>query len=126
MNQFINCSICQDKKNFRLKVQDAQRILYRLKEISRIVPYEFQLSQEDIYDSKNINYQSHIHFMCGYCHETNMQELYYLEKQILMESYRLYAYTKQDSTDLKDKEKIEDYCQQLLSGFYPNIATLFC
>jgi len=47
MYSLMHCEICQDKKKFRIKINDAQRILYRLKELSNLLPHDFKLSKED-------------------------------------------------------------------------------
>jgi hypothetical protein len=125
MYHFIHCDICQDKKKFRLKVQDAQRILYRLRELSSLIPRDFELSNEDEFKARGIQYKSYPHFMCGHCPKVNIHELHNLEEQILLEAYRLFAFAKQDTTAKNIRGKIKGDCQRLLSGFYPNIAALF-
>lgn len=125
MHPFMHCQICQDKKRFTLKVHDAQRILYRLRELKHLIPREFELSKEDKFKAKRIHYESHPHFMCGHCPKVNLHELHRIEEQILMEAYRLYAFAKQDTTEKNIKGQIKGDCQRLLSGFYPNIAVLF-
>lgn len=125
MYPFMHCEICQDKKKFNLKVHDAQRILYRLKQLSSIIPKDFELSNEDKFKPRSIQYQSYPHFMCGHCPKVNINELHKLEEQILSEAYRLFAFAKQDITEENIRGKIKGDCQRLLSGFYPSIANLF-
>lgn len=125
MFPFVHCNICQDKKRFRLKLQDAQRILYRLRELSHLIPCDFELSKEDEFKARGIQYESHPHFMCGHCSKVNLRELHNLEEQVLLEAYRLFAFAKQDATEKNIRGKIKGDCQRLLSGYYPNIAVLF-
>lgn len=125
MYSLMYCEICQDKKKFRTKINDAQRILYRLKELSNLLPRDFKLSKEDEFKAKSIQYKSYLHFMCGNCPKVNLNGLHRLEEQILSEAYRLFAFAKQDITEKNIRGKIKDDCQRLLSGFYPIIANLF-
>lgn len=125
MYSLMHCEICQDKKKFRIKINDARRILYRLKELSNLLPRDFKLSKEDEFKAKSIQYKSCPHFMCGNCPKVNLNELHRLEEQILLEAYRLFAFAKQDTTDEEIRGRIKGNGQRLLSGFYPNIAALF-
>lgn len=124
MHPFMHCHICRDKKTFDSKMQDARRILYRLKELRYLVPRDFELSKEDRFQARRIHYESHLHFMCGHCPKANLHELHRIEEELLIEAYRLYAFAK-DTEEKNIKGKIKSDCQRLLSGFYPNIATLF-
>lgn len=120
----MNCHFCRDKKKFNSKLQNAERILKHLQELSRLIPKDFTISEKEIQEKYKINYRSHIRFTCSHCKIVNTNRLYFIERKILEESYKLYIYAKH-ITDKRIIGQIRGRGRQLLSGHYPNIAALF-
>lgn len=126
MVPFMHCHVCRDIKKYHVVKNDADRILYRLKElIQKTVPKDFEITKEEEFEARRIHYRSHLHFMCGSCHKADMFNLHRTEDKIMKEAYCLYAYVKRGQPEKQVKGKILLQARQLLSGHYPNIAALF-
>ncbi len=116
------CTVCNDLKHFKVKLNDAKRILAN---IERILPS----TSVDTRDIKCRNLRNlfeekkHAHFMCGHCMKADRQELSMVEDKITEAVIEFVACAiKNADEDYNHYERMYYDILRNLRGNYPKMA----
>lgn len=120
-NQFGHCMICRDKNKFRMKVDDAKRITYRLELIvSKYKNFNIEVEERDC--SKLQGYLPNFRTMCGHCPNINTIELINIERKLIKVVVKIKNLLENKDISEEDRTRLKHESNDFLRGFYPSLS----
>lgn len=115
MFNLMHCNVCRAEKKFRIRVDEARGILYRLDRLLQKCEFKKYEKKEDTRKINiRINSSNYHSGFCGHCPKINTMELKNLEDKI-----------KKVVSELTFYKEVRGECSRLLSGYYPELAQIF-
>lgn len=121
-----HCLVCSDKNSFRSKVFSIKNVENRILNLISIYLRKIGCKKLEVPNeiSKKVRYgvsneNSHVHLMCGHCHEVDENSLRRLDETIHQSLSVICTILKDDRLTKDEKNELYHKSLQLFRGNYP-------
>lgn len=120
------CMGCYDSKKFKNMVHEINNIKNNIETFTRFHKIRIPEIEFKNWNRKNshklyiiYNDKKHPHFMCGYCHKVNLDELTIAENSLRNTISKVFFIVQSETESIESKKVLVNYVLNLLAGNYP-------
>lgn len=120
------CMCCYDSKKFKNMVYESNNIKNKIEtfiKLHKILVPDIEFRNWNRENSSKLyimyNDKKYPHFMCGYCHQVNLDELTIAESSLRNTISKVFFIVQCETESIETKKVLVNYVLNLLAGNYP-------